>query len=68
MYRTATIACYDVLDTVFIVATVKEYLSTPGTLPPVEYVFHTSIPSRGEDDAARWLMEGLNALAGETQA
>jgi len=68
MYRTATIACYDVLDTVFIVATIKEYLSTPGTLPPVEYVFHTSIPSRGEDDAARWLYEGLTALAAETQS
>lgn len=68
MYRTATISAYDVLDTVFITAIIKEYPSTPGTLQPIEYVCHTSIPGRGEDDALRWLSEGLTALAAEAQA
>lgn len=67
MYRTATMSAYDVMDQVFVTAIIKEYPSTPGTLPPTEYVLHATIPSRGLDDHLAWLREGLTALARETQ-
>lgn len=68
MYRTAVIRMYDVLDQVFVNAVVTEYPSTPGALPPVEYVFSAALPGRGEDDVRRWLWEGLTTLAGESAA
>lgn len=68
MYRTATISAYDVLDQVFVTAIIKEYPSTPGTLPPIEYVCHTTIPSAGWDDWRRWFSEGLTALAAESNS
>lgn len=65
MYRTATIAVYDVLDLVFISARVMTYHSTPGTLPPVVEIYSASVVSRGRDDTPLWLWEALQALQSE---
>lgn len=59
-YRTAMVAIYDVLDTVFVSATVTEYNGTPGVVAPVKYVLTTSLPSRGEDDAETWILDALS--------
>lgn len=65
MYRTATLAVYDVLDTVFVNARVLEYSSTPGTVPPTELVVSASILSVGEEDPTIWLWKALQALQHE---
>lgn len=62
MYRTATIATYDVLDSIFINAVVMEYPSTPGTEPPTRTVYSASISSVGEEDESVWLWTALQAL------
>jgi hypothetical protein len=62
MYRTATLAVYDVLDTVFINAVITEYSETPGTVAPLQYVYSTSVQGRGEDDRTVWLWEALQGL------
>lgn len=54
------VAIYDVLDTVFVSATVTEYNGTPGVVAPVKYVLTTSLPSRGDDDAETWILEALS--------
>lgn len=65
MYRTATLAAYDVLDQVFINAVIKEYPSTPGTEPPREIIVSATVPSRGEEDPSIWLWTALQALQHE---
>jgi len=62
MYRTATLAVYDVLDTIFINAVVMEYHTTPGTEPPTRIVYSASISSIGDDDASLWLWRATQAL------
>lgn len=61
-YRTAMIAVYDVLDTVFVSATVTEYNGTPGVVEPVKFVLASSLPSKGEDDGEQWLLDALSYL------
>lgn len=62
MYRTATMAVYDVMDQVFISAKVVVYPSTPGTEPPTVEVFAAQVTSRGHDDTTLWLWDALQAL------
>lgn len=65
MYRTATMAVYDVLDTVFITATVMEYDGTPGAVEPTKTVVSAEVSSRGDDDYTVWLWRALQALQSE---
>ena len=67
MYRTARGAIYDVLDQTFISLTITEYPSTPGTLPPVEYVLSATVPSRGREDWGPWLTDALRGLTAEAE-
>lgn len=62
MYRTATVAVYDVMDSVFVSARVLTYPSTPGTETPNVEVFSAQVVSRGRDDTTLWLWEALQAL------
>lgn len=62
MYRTATMAVYDVLDQVHISVKVLTYPSTPGTVPPDVEVFAAQCSSKGHDDATIWLWEALQAM------
>lgn len=68
MYHTAVIRVYDVMDQIHVSAVITEYPSTPGTLPPIEYVLSATIPGRGEPEWRRWLLEGLGALAAEANS
>lgn len=63
MYRTATIAAYDVMDTVFITATVRTYEANGEGFDSVEFTSATTVPSTGEADTAEWLRDALVALA-----
>lgn len=65
MYRTATCSIYDILDEVFINVRVLEYSSTPGTLPPREFIYSTSLKSTGEPDPQTWAMRALSEMAAE---
>lgn len=62
MYRTCTIAVYDVLDEVFINATVMTYPDTPGTTPPERNVYAAQVISRGHQDDTLWLWDALQGL------
>lgn len=62
MYRTATMAVYDVMDQVHVSAKVMTYHDLPGTTPPEVEVFAAQVSSHGRDDTALWLWEGLQAL------
>jgi hypothetical protein len=62
MYRTATMAVYDVLDQVHVSVKVMTYPSTPGTVPPDVEVFAAQVSSKGHDDTTLWLWEALQAL------
>lgn len=59
-YRTAMIAVYDVLDTVFVSATVTEYNGTPGVVAPVKYVLSSSLESHGDEDAETWILRAIS--------
>jgi len=63
MYRTATLAAYDVLDTVFVNVTLIEYDDTPGTSEPTKTVVSAQVSSYGDDDGAQWLRRALSALS-----
>lgn len=62
MYRTATMAVYDVMDQVHVSVKVMTYPSTPGTQPPDVEVFAAQVTSKGHDDTTLWLWEALQAL------
>lgn len=54
------VAVYDVLDTIFVSATVTEYDGTPGIVEPTKYVLTASLPSRGEEDAQTWILDAMS--------
>lgn len=62
MYRTATMAVYDVMDQVHVSAKVMTYHSTPGTEAPEVEVFAAQAKSVGTEDTTLWLWEALQAL------
>lgn len=63
MYRTATIAAYDVMDTVFVTATVRTYEANGEGFDSIELTTATTVPSTGEEETAEWLRDALVALA-----
>lgn len=63
MYRTATMACYDVLDSVHITATVTLYDTLNGNSHEVELHAATTVDGLGSGSAAVWLRDALVALA-----
>lgn len=63
MYRTATMAAYDVMDQVFVTAQVRTYEPNGEGFDSVEFVTATTIPSEGEDVTREWLRDALIALA-----
>lgn len=65
MYRTARLAIYDVLDTVFCNIVITEYPETPGACQPDVYAYSASVPSTGEDDPTIWAWKALQALQAE---
>lgn len=60
MYRTATIAVYDVMDQIHISARVTEYPETPGTFPPSILTMSSQVRGRGEEDWSQWLLRALS--------
>ena len=68
MYRTATIACYDVMDQVMVSAVVMEYPGMPGTAPPRRVVVSAQVTGRGEDDTLVWLSQAAQALLEAAEA
>ena len=62
MYRTATLAAYDVLDVVMVNITVTEYPDLPGTTPPSQFTYSTTVPSIGDDQTAGWIQTSLQGL------
>lgn len=62
MYRTATLAAYDVMDQVHVSVKVLTYPDTPGTVPPTVDVYAAQVRSRGHDDPTLWLWDALQAL------
>lgn len=65
MYRTATAHIYDVLDTVVINVVVTEYPDMPGTTPPHQFTYSTSIQSVGEPEPQVWAQRALSNMAAE---
>jgi hypothetical protein len=64
-YRTAMVAVYDVLETVFVSATVTEYNGTPGIVKPDKYVLTASMQSRGDEDWQDWILRALSHLVAD---
>lgn len=62
MYRTATGSAYDVMDTVMVNITVREYPDMPGTCETRSYVVSAQVPSHGDDRWEEWLVRALGAL------
>lgn len=63
MYRTATIAAYDVMDTVFVTATVTLYDGLALGQHEVEISCATTVDGHGTSEGAIWLRDALVALA-----
>lgn len=63
MYRTATIAAYDVMDTVYITATVTLYEGVGEPSHAVEFHCATTVDGLGSSTAEVWLRDALVALA-----
>lgn len=63
MYRTATMAAYDVMDRVFVTAIVRTYEANGEDFDSTEFVTATTFPGAGEDDTTVWLRDALIALA-----
>ena len=62
MYRTARLAIYDVLDTVFCNIVITEYPDTPGACEPDVFAYSTSVDSVGDEHAAEWAQRALESL------
>lgn len=62
MYRTATAGLMDVMDQVMINVTVTEYPDMPGTKPPTQTTYCTTVPSVGADDQKEWVRRALAAM------
>ena len=63
MQRTCTVTAYDLLDTVVITASIKDWDQT--SVPPTHYEelsCAATFPSVGADDPAEWLKDALVAL------
>ena len=63
MYRTATIAAYDVMDTVHVTATVTLYDGLGPGEHEIELHCATTLDGLGSSSGARWLRDALVALA-----
>ena len=63
MYRTATIAAYDVMDTVHITALVTLYDGEGNYEHEVEFRCATTVDGVGSSDGRLWLRDALVALA-----
>lgn len=63
MYRTASIAAYDVMDTVFITATVTLYDGLGVGQHEVELSTATTVDGVGSGTGSVWLRDALVALA-----
>ena len=60
MYRTATVAVYDVMEEVHISVVVTEYPAMPGSAPPVKFVMSSQVRGRGEDEWSQWILRALS--------
>lgn len=63
MYRTATMAAYDVMGNVFVTASVRTYEPNGQDFDSSEFTCAATVPSVGEDETADWLRDALIALA-----
>ncbi len=62
MLLTATVACYDVMETVWVRAQVREY-GQDGEIPPyVPLTWEIYVPGEGVTDPREWLRDALVAL------
>lgn len=62
MYRTATAAAYDVMDSVFVTVRVQTYEPDGEGFEKTESAWVTTVPSTGEDSDREWLKDALVAL------
>lgn len=67
MYRTATIAVYDVMSEVFCSVSINEYSGMPGDSDVTRITLHTTTASTGSDDWQEWLVSSLRGCIAETQ-
>lgn len=63
MYRIASIAAYDVVDTVFVTATVRLYDSLQPGVSEIEINTATTVDGHGTGSGSVWLRDALVALA-----
>lgn len=63
MYRTATVAAYDVMGNVFITASVRTYEADGHSFDSTEFQCAATVPSVGEEETEDWLRDALVALA-----
>lgn len=62
MYRTATIAAYDVMGDVFVTASVRTYEPDGENFDSVEFRCAATVQSVGESETREWLRDALVAL------
>lgn len=62
MLLTATVACFDVLDAVWIRANVRERAHDDETARPPALTCEISVPGEGISDPREWLRDALVAL------
>jgi hypothetical protein len=62
MYRTATLAVYDVMDEVFVTADVRLYDAFPEHPSEIEVHCQTTISGVGSGDGRAWLRDALVGL------
>lgn len=62
MYRTATIAAYDVMDEVFIAASVRLYDHCPEVPSEIELTCSAVVSGVGTGEGRVWLKDALVAL------
>ena len=62
MYRTASAAAYDVMDSVFVTVRVQTYEPDGEGFEKTESRWVTTVPSTGEADDREWLRDALVGL------
>jgi len=63
MYRTATMSAYDMLDHVFVTASVSRYEADGAGFERGTFTASVQVRGVGEDSDSRWLRDALIALA-----
>lgn len=63
MHRTATVSCWDVMDQVWVTATIRTLADLGHPSDAESTTVSVTLPSTGESNDERWLLDALIALA-----